>query len=112
MIARTSSFQFKRQNSTFAPSVANSAPTTCSKEVFENLVSYWRVAAQLIDSRDGSHWYSDTYYCQTGDALKIQDEIAASLVWALQVTVMLTFLYIVVLGTWMHTICTSGDAMQ
>jgi hypothetical protein len=43
------------------------------------------VTAQLIDSRDGSHLFSQTYDRDLSDVLKMQDEIAASLVRALQI---------------------------
>jgi TolB-like protein len=41
--------------------------------------------AQLIDSRDGAHPFSQTYDRDLSDVLKMQDEIAASLVRALQI---------------------------
>jgi tetratricopeptide (TPR) repeat protein len=46
-----------------------------------------RVTAQLIDARDGAHRWSETYDRPAGDALQVQDEIAASLARALEVSV-------------------------
>jgi adenylate cyclase len=46
-----------------------------------------RVTAQLIATRDGSRVWSETYDKGLGELLKMQDQIAASLVRALQVSV-------------------------
>ena len=47
-----------------------------------------RVTAQLIDSRDGTHLWSQTYDRDLSDVLKMQDEIAAiAVVRALQIEV-------------------------
>jgi tetratricopeptide (TPR) repeat protein len=45
-----------------------------------------RVTAQLIGSKDGSHLWSETYDEGSGDAFKMQDQIASGIVRALQVT--------------------------
>ena len=39
-----------------------------------------RVTAQLIDSRDGTYLWSQTYDLELSDVLKMQDEIAIALV--------------------------------
>jgi tetratricopeptide (TPR) repeat protein len=46
-----------------------------------------RVTAQLINSRDGAHVWSETYDRDLSDVLKMQDEIAIALVRALQIEV-------------------------
>ena len=46
-----------------------------------------RVTAQLINSRDGTHLFSQTYDRDFSDVLKMQDEIAIALVRALQIEV-------------------------
>jgi tetratricopeptide (TPR) repeat protein len=50
-------------------------------------VDHLRVTAQLIDSRTGTHLFSQTYARNLSDVLKMQDEIAASIVRALQIEV-------------------------
>jgi len=45
-----------------------------------------RVTAQLIDVRDGAHLWSQAYDRQFSDLFKIQDEIAAAVAKALQIT--------------------------
>jgi len=46
-----------------------------------------RVTAQLIDSRDGTHLFAQNYDRELSDVLKMQDEIADTLVRALQIEV-------------------------
>jgi len=46
-----------------------------------------RVRAQLIDSRDGTHLFLQTYDRDLVDVLKMQDEIATSLVRVLQAAI-------------------------
>jgi len=46
-----------------------------------------RVTAQLINSRDGAHLFPQTYDRSLNDVLTMKDEIAASLVRALQIEV-------------------------
>ena len=46
-----------------------------------------RVTAQLIDVRDGTHRWSETYDRPVGDMLQIQQEIATTLARALEVSV-------------------------
>jgi tetratricopeptide (TPR) repeat protein len=46
-----------------------------------------RVTAQLISTQDGSHIWSDTYDEPSGDALDVQERIAANVVRALQFSV-------------------------
>jgi TolB-like protein/tetratricopeptide (TPR) repeat protein len=46
-----------------------------------------RITAELINAEDGARRWSETYDRDIGDALKVQDEIASSLVRALEVEV-------------------------
>ena len=46
-----------------------------------------RVTAQLIDSKDGTHLWSQAYDRDLSDVLKMQDEIAIAVVRALQIEV-------------------------
>jgi TolB-like protein/Tfp pilus assembly protein PilF len=87
VIARTSSFQFKGQN----VDLRTIGEKLGARYVLEGSVrksgDRLRVTAQLIDSRDGSHLFSDTYDRQMGDVLKMQEDIALALARALQITV-------------------------
>jgi TolB-like protein len=87
VISRTSSFQFKGKNQ----DVRAVGSTLGASYVVEGSVrksgDQLRVTAQLISAQDGSHLWSETYDEPVGDALKVQDQIAANLVRALQVSV-------------------------
>jgi TolB-like protein len=87
VIGRTSSFQFKGKN----PDLRAVGSTLGVNYVVEGSVrksgDQVRVTAQLVSTRDGSHLWSETYDEPVGDALKVQDQIAANLVRALQVSV-------------------------
>jgi len=87
VIGRTSSFQFKGKTE----DLRNIGKALDAAYVVEGSVrrsgDHLRVTAQLIDARDGAHRWSDTYDRDASDIMKVQDEIAASLVRALQVEV-------------------------
>ena len=87
VISRTSSFQFKGKNQDLRV-VGN---TLGVSYVVEGSVrragDRIRVTAQLINTQDGSHLWSDTYDQPIGDMLNVQDQVASSLVRALQVSV-------------------------
>jgi TolB-like protein len=87
VIGRTSSFQFKGKTE----DLRTIGRTLGAAYVVEGSVrksgDRLRVTAQLINSDDGSHLWSETYDEASGDVLKVQDQIAASLVRALQVSV-------------------------
>jgi TolB-like protein len=87
VIGRTSSFQFKAKS----PDLRAVGRTLGVNYVVEGSVrksgDQVRVTAQLISTQDGSHLWSETYDKPVGDALRIQDQIAANLVRALQVSV-------------------------
>ena len=85
VIARTSSFYFKGKQVT----IAEIANTLHVAHLLEGSVRKAgrtiRVTAQLIRAKDGVHLWSDTYDRDLQDVFKVQDEIAASVVKALQV---------------------------
>jgi TolB-like protein len=85
VISRTSSFQFKGK----AQDLRSIATQLGVAYVLEGSVrrsgDRLRVTAELIDSRDGTHVFSQTYDRDLSDVLKMQDEIAAALVRALQI---------------------------
>jgi TolB-like protein/Flp pilus assembly protein TadD len=87
VIGRTSSFQFKGKTE----DLRNIGRSLDTAYVVEGSVrrsgNHVRVTAQLIDSRDGTHRWSETYDRDASDVMKVQDEIAASLVRALQLEV-------------------------
>jgi adenylate cyclase len=87
VIGRTSSFQFKRKTD----DLRKIGMTLDTAYVVEGSVrkagDRVRVTAQLIDTRDGTHRWSETYDRSTTDLLKMQDEIAVGLVRALQLEV-------------------------
>ncbi len=86
VIGRTSSFQFKGKTRRSAQHWHAArgglrAGGQCTKSG-----DRLRVTAQLIHSRDGTHLFSQTYDRNLSDVLKMQDEIAANLARALQVS--------------------------
>jgi TolB-like protein/Tfp pilus assembly protein PilF len=86
-ISRTSSFQFKGRD--VDAKLIGSA--LGARYIVEGSVrksgDRMRITAQLIDARDGSRRWSETYNRNVDDAFQVQDEIAASLVRALQLAV-------------------------
>ncbi|HWS63354.1 MAG TPA: TIR domain-containing protein [Steroidobacteraceae bacterium] len=87
VISRTSSFQFKGRD----VDVKTIGATLGTRYIVEGSVrklgDRFRITAQLIDTRDGSNRWSETYDRNIDDAFKVQDEIAASLVRALEIAV-------------------------
>jgi TolB-like protein len=90
VIARTSSFYFKGKQVT----IAEIANTLHVAHLLEGSVRKagrtMRVTAQLIRAKDGVHLWSDTYDRDFKDVFKVQDEIAAAVVKALQVKLLPT----------------------
>ncbi len=87
VIARTSSFQFKGSTDDLRAIGAKLGVAYVLEGSVRRSGNRVRVAAQLIDAQDGAHRWSDTYDRDLGDVLKLQEEIAAALVRALQITV-------------------------
>jgi TolB-like protein/Flp pilus assembly protein TadD len=87
VISRTSSFQFKGRSA----DLRTVGEQLGAHYVLEGSVrksgDRLRVTAQLINSRDGTHLFSQTYDRDFNDVLKMQDEIAIALVRALQIEV-------------------------
>ena len=90
VIARTSSFYFKGKQVT----IAEIANTLHVAHLLEGSVRKagrtMRVTAQLIRAKDGVHLWSETYDRDFRDVFKVQDEIAAAVVKALQVKLLST----------------------
>ena len=87
VIGRTSSFQFKGKNEdlrTIGRALNVAYVVEGSVRRFGDRV---RVTAQLINAQTGAPQFSERYERQIGDVLRMQEEIAASLVRALQVTI-------------------------
>jgi serine/threonine-protein kinase len=86
VIARTSAFAFKGKHD----DVRRIADALGVSKVLEGSVrragSRIRVTAQLIDASDGAHLWSERYDRELADVFAVQDEIAAAITTALQVT--------------------------
>ena len=87
VIGRTSSFQFKGKNEDLRAIGAKLGVAYLLEGSVRKAANRVRVTAQLLASRDGAHLWSGTYDRDMGDVLKMQEEIAAGLVRALQITV-------------------------
>jgi TolB-like protein len=87
VIGRTSSFQFKGKTDDLRKIGAALGSAYIVEGSVRRSDDHVRVTAQLIDTRDGAHRWSETYDRNVTDALAVQDEIAASLVRALQLEV-------------------------
>jgi TolB-like protein/thioredoxin-like negative regulator of GroEL len=87
VIGRTSSFQFKGKNA----DLRTIGTQLNAAHVLEGSVrksgDQVRITAQLINTRTGTHEWSETYDRHIGDVLKLQDAIAAAVVRELQLTV-------------------------
>lgn len=85
VIARTSAFAFKGQNT----DIRHIADTLGVTSILEGSVrragNRLRVTAQLITAADGTHLWSERYDRQMADIFDIQDEIAGAISSALQV---------------------------
>jgi TolB-like protein/Tfp pilus assembly protein PilF len=87
VISRTSAAQFKGRD----VDVKTIGSTLGARYVVEGSIrkstDRFRITTQLIDTRDGSQRWSETYDRSVEDAFKVQDAIAASLVRALELAV-------------------------
>jgi len=87
VISRTSSFQFKGKDTdlrTVGTQLGVAYVVEGSVRRYGNRV---RVTAQLIDTRDGVHRWSESYDREIGDILRMQQDIAIALGRALQIEV-------------------------
>jgi len=87
VIARTSSFQFKGRNADLRTIGAALGVAYVVEGSVRRNGGEVRVTAQLIDTRDGVHRWSETYDRQIGDILRMQQDIAAALARALQIEI-------------------------
>jgi TolB-like protein/Flp pilus assembly protein TadD len=87
VIGRTSSFQFKGQTQDLRIIGEKLGAHYVLEGSVRKSGDRLRVTAQFINSRDGTHVWSQTYDRDLSDVLRMQDEIAASIVRALQVEV-------------------------
>jgi TolB-like protein len=87
VIGRTSSFQFKGKTEDLRAIGAQLGVAYVLEGSVRKSGDRLRVTAQLISTEDGTHLFSQTYDRDFVDVLKMQDEIAASLVRVLQVEV-------------------------
>jgi adenylate cyclase len=87
VIGRTSSFQFRGQNSDLRSIGAKLGAAYALEGSVRRAGDRVRVTAQLISTRDGGHLWSNTYDRSFGDVLQLQGELAAAVARALEVTV-------------------------
>jgi TolB-like protein len=87
VISRTSSFQFKGKTEDLRSIATQLGVAYVLEGSVRKSSDRLRVTAQLIDSRDGTQLWSQTYDRDLSDVLKMQDEIAIALVRALQIEV-------------------------
>jgi TolB-like protein/Flp pilus assembly protein TadD len=87
VIGRTSSFQFKGKNEDLRTIGTKLNAAYVVEGSVRKSGEQIRITAQLINTRIGTHEWSETYDEDMGDVLKVQDRIATGLVRALQVTV-------------------------
>ena len=87
VISRTSSFQFKGQNTDLRTVGAQLGAAYVVEGSVRRYGDRVRVTAQLITSSDGVHRWSDSYEESIGDVLRMQQNIAMALGRALQVEV-------------------------
>jgi TolB-like protein len=87
VIGRTSSFQFKGTNLDLRTIGRKLGAAYLLEGSVRRSSDRVRLTAQLIDSQTGAHRWSETYDRPAGDALKVQDDIAAGLARALEVSV-------------------------
>lgn len=87
VIGRTSSFQFKGKNVDLRMIGTQLNAAHVLEGSIRKSGDNIRITAELIDTRSGTHEWSETYDRQMGDVLKLQDAIAAAVVRELQLTV-------------------------
>jgi eukaryotic-like serine/threonine-protein kinase len=85
VIARTSAFAFKGQNTDIRKIAEILGVTTVLEGSVRRSGNRIRVTAQLITAADGSHLWSERYDREMADVFAVQDEISAEISGALQV---------------------------
>jgi eukaryotic-like serine/threonine-protein kinase len=86
VIARTSAFAFKGQNTDIRKIAEVLGVTSVLEGSVRRSGNRVRVTAQLITAADGSHLWSDRYDRQMEDIFEVQDEIARAIADQLKVT--------------------------
>jgi TolB-like protein/Flp pilus assembly protein TadD len=87
VISRTSSFQFKGKTEDLRSIAAQLGVAYVLEGSVRKSGDHLRVTAKLINSKDGTQLWSQTYDRDLTDVLRMQDEIALALVRALQIEV-------------------------
>jgi TolB-like protein len=85
VIARTSAFAFKGQNTDIRKIAETLGVTTVLEGSVRRSGNRIRVTAQLITAADGTHLWSERYDREMADVFAVQDEISAAISGALQV---------------------------
>ena len=85
VIGRTSSFQFKGQNEDLRTIGTRLGVAYVLEGSVRRSADRVRVTAQLIDARDGTHLWSETYDRPANDVLLMQGEIATTLSRSLEI---------------------------
>jgi TolB-like protein/DNA-binding winged helix-turn-helix (wHTH) protein len=87
VVGRTSSFQFKGKSEDLRTIGTKLNAAYVLEGGVRKSGDQIRITAQLINTRTGTHEWSETYDRHIGDVLKLQDAIAAAVVRELQLTV-------------------------
>ena len=87
VISRTSSFQFKGHSEDLRDVGKQLGVAYVLEGSVRKSGDHLRVTAQLINSIEGTHLWSETYDRDLSDVLKMQDEIAVKVARALQIEV-------------------------
>jgi TolB-like protein len=82
--ARTSSFAYKGKNVNIRDIARDLNVTAVLEGSIRTTANRIRVTAQLVDAQSGFHVWSETYEQTLDDIFKLQDELAAAIVGALQ----------------------------
>ena len=85
VIGRTSSFQFKGRNEDLRKIGTTLGVAYVLEGSVRKSADRVRVTAQLIDTRDGAHLWSETYDRPATDALSMQGEIATTVARSLEI---------------------------
>lgn len=86
--ARTSAFYFKGRNKNITYIAAQLGVRNVLEGSVRKAGNKLRVTAQLIDASNGYHLWSQTYDRELGDIFAIQDDISASVIDSLKVTLL------------------------
>ena len=85
VIGRTSSFRFKGKNEDLRTIGAELGVAYVLEGSVRRSADRVRVTAQLVDTRDGAHLWSETYDRPASDVLQLQGEIATTLSRSLEI---------------------------